>query len=132
MNDELIKFSDFPNREPSLQATELVWYALSVIQALLIFRFILKLFGADSTENFTSMLYGVTNYIVSPFTAVFGPSTSSVNVFDWPALVAIIAYWILAAGVIKLFKNNSSSYSRIERARALSIKKYSSLRTDNF
>lgn len=126
MNDQITKLSDFPNEPPLFRASELVWYVLSAIQVLLVLRFMLKLLGVNSTESFTNIIYGATNYIVYPFTSVlFSPISNSVNIFEWPTLLAIVTYWLLALAIIKLLTLGRPQLSRIEQARMLSIEKYS-------
>lgn len=124
MNDQISKLSDFPSRPPLFRTAELVWYLLSIIQTLLVLRFILKLFGANSADVFTNMIYSLTNYILYPFTLMLGPSTNNGQVFEWTTFVAIITYWVLAVAVIKLLALGKPPLSRIEQARALSIEKY--------
>lgn len=132
MNDQMAKLANFPDTEPSLRAAQLVWYALSGMQTLLVLRFMLKLLGADATDGFTYIIYGVTDYVVYPFTFVFSPISSTVNVFEWTTLLAIVAYWVLAVALTKLLEHKRSPLLRIERARRLSIEKYTQLKTDGF
>lgn len=67
------------------------------------FRFVLKLMGANSTAGFTSFMYGVTYPFVTPFLNVFRITRVEGSVFEWTTLLAMLVYWIVAVGIIRLF-----------------------------
>jgi hypothetical protein len=77
---------------------------LGIIEVLLAFRFILKLLGANAAAGFTSFIYNVTYIFAAPFLSVFR-STRIVegSVFEWTTLLAMLVYWMIALGIIKLF-----------------------------
>ena len=89
--------------KPIYHGTQFVWYVLGIIEVLLAFRFVLKLLGANSTAGFTSFIYGVTHIFVTPFLDVFRISQVEGSVFEWTTLLAMIVYWLIATGVIRLF-----------------------------
>ncbi len=90
--------------KPIYRGTQVVWYILGIIEALLAFRFILKLLGANPAAGFSRFIYEVTYIFATPFLAVFR-NTRIVegSVFEWTTLLAMLVYWILAIGIIKLF-----------------------------
>lgn len=90
--------------KPIYRGTQIVWYILGIIEVLLLFRFVLKLLGANATAGFTSFIYGATYLFAAPFLTVF--RTSQVvegSLFEWTTLLAMLVYWIIAMGIIKLF-----------------------------
>lgn len=89
--------------KPIYRGTQIVWYILGVIEALLVFRFVLKLLGANPDAGFTSFIYGVTQIFASPFLNVFGVSQVAGSIFEWTTLLALFVYWVIAFGIIKLF-----------------------------
>lgn len=93
-----------PRTKPLYRGTQVVWYVLGVIEVLLAFRFVLKLLGANAAAGFTSFIYNLTYLFVAPFLAVFR-STRVVegSVFEWTTLLAMLVYWVIAIGIIKLF-----------------------------
>lgn len=93
-----------PSTKPLYRGTQIVWYVLGVIEALLAFRFVLKLLGANPGAGFTSFIYSVTHIFAAPFLSVFR-STRIVegSVFEWTTLLAMLVYWMIAIGIIKLF-----------------------------
>lgn len=92
-----------PSTKPLYRATQIVWYILGLIEVLLVFRFILKLLWANTTAGFTSFIYGVTYIFASPFLSVFRISKVEGSIFEWTTLLAMLVYWIVAIGIIRLF-----------------------------
>ncbi|MES2985631.1 MAG: YggT family protein [Patescibacteria group bacterium] len=92
-----------PTTKPIYRGTQVVWYILGIIEVLLAFRFVLKLLGANAAAGFTSFIYNVTYIFAAPFLSVFR-STRVVegSVFEWTTLLAMVVYWVVAAGIIKL------------------------------
>lgn len=91
-----------PTTKPLYRGTQIVWYALSILELFLLLRFALKLLGANAEAGFTSFIYNSTHFFVSPFLSVFGVSTVDGNVIEWTTLLAMFLYWALALGITKL------------------------------
>lgn len=92
-----------PSTKPLYRGTQIVWYILGIIEALMAFRFVLKLLGANPEAGFTGFIYGATYVFASPFLNVFRISKVAGSVFEWTTLLAMFVYWALAVGIIKLF-----------------------------
>lgn len=89
--------------KPLYRGTQIIWYILGIVEVLLAFRFIFKLLGANPGAGFSSFIYGVTYPFATPFLSVFQNSRIvSGSVFEWTTLLAILVYWIIAMGIIKL------------------------------
>jgi hypothetical protein len=92
-----------PSTKPLYRGTQIVWYLLGLVEVLLAFRFVLKLLGANSAAGFTSFIYGVTYIFAAPFLSVFHMTQVFGSIFEWTTLLAMLVYWIVAFGIIKLF-----------------------------
>jgi hypothetical protein len=93
-----------PTTKPLYRGTQIVWYILGVIEVLLLFRFVLKLLGANAGAGFTRFIYGITYIFTTPFTSVFRITyITTGSIFEWTTLLAMLVYWIIAIGIIKLF-----------------------------
>jgi hypothetical protein len=92
-----------PSTKPLYRGTQIVWYILGLLEALMAFRFVLKLLGANSGAGFTSFIYGVTYPFVTPFLSVFKITKVEGSIFEWTTLLAMFVYWLVAMGIIKLF-----------------------------
>jgi hypothetical protein len=96
-----------PTTKPLYRGVQAVWYILGIVEALLAFRFILKLLGANSGAGFTSFIYNVTYPLAAPFLNVFGitrvaTGTGVTSTFEWTTLLAMLVYWLIAMGIGKL------------------------------
>ena len=92
-----------PRTKPLYRGTQIVWYLLGILEVILAFRFILRLFGANPNAGFTSFIYGLSLPFIAPFLNVFRISAVEGSVFEWTTLLAILVYWIIAWGIISLF-----------------------------
>ena len=91
--------------------SNVVWYILGLIEILLGFRFVLKLFGANPTSGFVDFVYNLTGILTAPFDKIFSvsrPETGDVvrSVFEPSILVAAVVYLIIAWGIVKLLTIN--------------------------
>lgn len=92
-----------PSTKPLFKGTQIVWYVLSVLEVILLFRFLLKLTEANAGAGFTSFIYGLSQPFIAPFAAVFQRTNIQGSVFEWTTLLAMIVYWVVAVGIIRLF-----------------------------
>jgi len=92
-----------PSTKPLFKGTQIVWYILSILEVLLVFRFILKLTGANAGAGFTNFIYDFSRPFIAPFAAVFQRTSIQGSIFEWTTLLAMIVYWIVAIGIIRLF-----------------------------
>ena len=111
-----------PTTKPIYRGTQVVWYILGLIEALLTFRFLLKLFAANPSAGFSSFIYTISYLFAAPFLSVFGQSKVEGSIFEWTTLLAILVYWLIAWGIIKLL-TMSKTVSTPEAATKLNNKK---------
>lgn len=90
--------------KPLYRGTQIVWFLLGLVEVLLAFRFVLRLLGANAAAGFTSFIYGVTYIFAAPFLSVFRVTkVIAGSYFEWTTLLAMLVYWVVAFGLIKLF-----------------------------
>ena len=89
--------------KPLYRGTQIVWYVLGILEALLAFRFFLRLFSANPAAGFTDFIYSVTQPFVAPFQAVFGSTRVEGSVFEWTTILAAFVYYLIAWAVVRLF-----------------------------
>jgi hypothetical protein len=94
--------------KPLYRGTQIVWYILGILEALLAFRLVLKLLAANSAAGFTSFIYGASTPFASPFLNVFGVTKVQGSVFEWTTVLAMIVYALVAFAIIKLFVMSKS------------------------
>lgn len=83
---------------------QVIWYILGVIEVLLAFRVILKLFGANSASTFVSFIYALSRVFAQPFAGIFGITASSGMVLEWSTLIAMAVYAVLVYGIVQLLQ----------------------------
>lgn len=105
--------------KPLYRGTQVVWYLLGLVEALLAFRLVLKMLGANPGAGFTNFIYSVTYPFTAPFLSVFRVTQVNVSVFEWTTLLAMFVYWAVAVGIIRIFLM-SRSVSTPEAAYKLS------------
>lgn len=92
-----------PRVRPLYRGTQVVWYLLGLLEALLAFRLFLKLAGANPAAGFSRFIYGITYPFVAPFLNVFRITQVEGSVFEWTTVLAMAVYLLLAWAIIKLF-----------------------------
>src|SRR6266511_3165445 len=95
--------SNSPSTKPLYRGTQIVWYILGILEAVLAFRFVLKLLGANPVAGFTSLVYMVSQPFAAPFLNVFKVTKVVGSVFEWTTILAMIVYWLVAFALAKLF-----------------------------
>ena len=88
--------------KPLFRGTQVIWYLLTIIEALLLLRFVLKLLAANPNAGFTDFIYTASAIFVAPFQAVFRNAAVQGSVFEWTTLLAMLIYYFIALGLIRL------------------------------
>ena len=85
-----------------------VWFVVSVIEALLVTRLVLALLGANVTNTFADFIYTTSNMFVSPFSNLFSYDNYvyGVSRFEGYTVVAMLVYLLAAVGIVKLVTLN--------------------------
>ena len=94
-----------PERERRIftfKATQVIWLLLSVFEALLALRFVLKLIGANPASPFAAGLYGFTGLFLAPFTSLIGAPAVGGMVLEISTLIAMLVYGLIAWAVERM------------------------------
>ena len=75
----------------------------TVLEVLLLARFVMKLLGANPDQALVAGLYGITEPLTRPFQGIW-PQTNTPVVFDLPALLAIVFFFLIGALVVALVR----------------------------
>src|ERR1700749_973592 len=89
--------------KPLYRGTQIVWYILGLLEALLAFRFILQLLGENPYSGFVHFIYIITEIFAAPFLNVFRITQIAGATFEWTTLLAMLVYWLIAWAIVKLF-----------------------------
>ena len=84
-----------------LRATQIVWFIVGLISALILLRFSLLLLGANMDIGFGGLILAITQPLVAPFLPLFGEQHARSEVAD---LIAVAVYLLLGWGSSKLLE----------------------------
>jgi hypothetical protein len=79
----------------SFKATQLIWLALGLVEALIGMRVLLKLIGANAESLFAVFIYGVTDIFLFPFEGLVGTPASGGMVLELTSIIAMLVYALL-------------------------------------
>ena len=82
--------------------TRVVTLLFTVLEVLLLLRFILKLTGANAQQPLVSGLYRITEPLVRPFQGIFPEPSGSA--LDLAALLAVAFFFLIAALIVALVR----------------------------
>ena len=94
-----------PERERRIftfKATQVIWLLLSIFEALLALRFVLKLIGANPASPFAAALYGFTGLFLYPFAGLIGTPAAGGMVMEISTLIAMVVYGLIAWAVERI------------------------------
>ena len=83
--------------------TRIVTLLFTVLEVLLLLRFVLKLFGANANQALVSGLYRITEPLVRPFQGIF-PEPSGPPALDLAALLAVAFFFLIAALIVAIVR----------------------------
>jgi uncharacterized protein YggT (Ycf19 family) len=99
-----VNVSASPARNASMwTATRIIALVFTVIEVLLLIRFIFKLLGANADQAFVSAIYGITEPLVGPFRGIFAQPAGT-PVVEIAALLSIVFFVLVAALIVALVR----------------------------
>jgi len=106
---EAIKIAPVKREATNSQTIEyFIYFIFGALEILLVFRFILKLLGANVSSYFVSLIYNLSGIFILPFEGIFRRGVTqgieTTSVLEPSTLVAIIVYAIVAWGIVKLVR----------------------------
>lgn len=84
--------------------TRVVMLVITVFEALLLFRFIFKLAGANASQPLIAALYGFTEPLVRPFQGIFPEPKTAGVVVDVAALLAIVFLFLVGWLIVAIVR----------------------------
>jgi hypothetical protein len=94
----------FHTKKTIFRSYQVIWYIVGFIEFLLIFRVLLKLFGANPLSGFTSIIYGLSYPFAAPFVNVFGVPRNAGYIFETGTVLGMIVYFILGFAIERLLQ----------------------------
>ncbi len=95
---------------------KVVYYILGAFEALFVFRLIFKLLGANSENNFVSIIYTLSGYFMAPFSGIFRAAVNrgieTESVLEPTTIIAMIVYALVAYGAVRLIEIYETSMNK--------------------
>lgn len=92
----------YAKKKTLVRFNQIIWYIVSLVEVLLLFRIILKALGANPASGFASFIYTITTPFTAPFNGIFGVSVTGNSVFEWSTIIAGVVYACVAWGSVYL------------------------------
>ncbi|GAC1457644.1 MAG: hypothetical protein NVSMB8_05490 [Candidatus Limnocylindrales bacterium] len=89
--------------QPVWTVTRVIVLLFTVLEIVLLVRFIMKFAAANPDQPLVAALYGATEPLVRPFQGIF-PAVTSPVVVDIPALLSILFLFGIAALIVALVR----------------------------
>lgn len=94
----------FETKKTIFRTYQIIWYILSVIETVLVFRFALKALGSNPFSGFVSLIYAISDPLALPFQGIVRNTISNTSVFEWSSIIAMAVYLAVASGIVYLFQ----------------------------
>jgi hypothetical protein len=87
-------------------APGVIYVIFGILEALLAFRLVFKLLGANPNSGFVAFIYGLTQPLVAPFYGIFPQATTTgvttTATFEPATLIAMLVYALIGWGLTVL------------------------------
>ncbi len=81
----------------------IIEFILGVIEFFILFRIILKLFGANPNTSFVSWIYETSRGLIAPFAGIFpSPVIDGAFVIEFSSIFALIVYALIGYFIVEL------------------------------
>lgn len=94
----------YESKKAIFRAYQVIWYIVGVIEVLLLFRIVMKVFGANPMSGFVYLIYTVSEPLAAPFAGMFGGVAEGQNVFELGTFIGCLVYLAVAYGLVQLFQ----------------------------
>ena len=94
-------YSYAPYTNPTIAV---IWWVVGLIDTLIAIRFLLKMFGANTTSAFVRFMYELTAPLVAPFHGIFNTASQGRSVLEPESIVAVIIYTLVGWGIVSLLR----------------------------
>ena len=90
---------------PLVKTEMIIYYILSILEALLAIRVVLSLLAANRYNGFAKFIYNTTHPLVAPFLGLFGYKTTyGTSRLEVETLTAMVVYAVIAWAITKLVR----------------------------
>ena len=95
-------------QDNNLKLRKAVYLLFGILEALLAFRFIFKILGANPKSSFVFTIYNISAAFLAPFSDIFRAAVSQgievKSVLEPATMIAMIVYGFVAYGLVRLIR----------------------------
>jgi hypothetical protein len=102
--DEGKPVEDYSTKKIIFRTYQVLWYVLGIVEILLLFRFLLRMFEANPSSPFVAFVYAISIPILLPFWGIFGNTQALGSVIEWSTIFAMFVYFVVVVLVVKFFR----------------------------
>ena len=86
---------------------QIIYTATTIVEGILLFRFLFRLFGANAGNGFVHFIYTISWPLVAPFSGIFSDSNPVAGVvanshWEWATVIAFIVWGIVGTVLARL------------------------------
>jgi uncharacterized protein YggT (Ycf19 family) len=100
--EHIVQDANLENREIVYKVTQLIWLFFGILEALIGFRIILRLIGANSGSWFVAFVYQLTDIFLWPFQNIIANPSIGGLVLEISSFIAILVYALIAWAFVRL------------------------------
>jgi hypothetical protein len=89
-------------RVTTFRITQVLWLLVGLLEAAIALRVVFMLIAVNADNPFANLLYNVTNLFVAPFASLTAKPTFQKMVLDFPSIIAMIVYFLLAWAIERI------------------------------
>lgn len=100
--EHIVEDVNLENRQAVAKVVQFVWLLFGLLEALIGFRILLKLIGANPGNGFTAFVYQFSDIFLWPFQTIVPNPEAQGFVFEISSVIALFVYAFIAWAVVRL------------------------------
>lgn len=100
--EHIVEDTNLEYRQAIYKVTQLVWLLFGLLEALIGFRIVLKLIGANPANWFTALVYQLTDIFLWPFYNIIVDPSVQGFVLEISSFIGMLVYALVGWAVVRL------------------------------
>lgn len=100
--EHIVENANLEYRQMIYKITQFVWFLFGILEALIGFRIVLKLIGANPANWFTAFVYQLTDIFLWPFQTIITNPAIQGFVLEISSFIAMLVYALIGWAVVRL------------------------------
>ena len=100
--EHIVEDANLEYRQIIYKVTQLIWLFFGILEALIGFRIVLRLIGANPANWFTAFVYQLTDIFLWPFQNIIANPSVQGFVLEISSFIAMLVYALIAWAIVRL------------------------------